>query len=121
VSLRANGWGENSILLLQSKKDDIAVLARIKSTSVRRNDARLVCEAKLSCPGRNLVGFFHKSSDWTAVELFSLTTTAREYQSLVTLHTIPLGREILRPRYVLLFYNSISVDRSPTIILLKTT
>jgi superfamily I DNA and/or RNA helicase len=108
ASLKAVGWTEHLIVLLKNVDDmEKSVLARIKATKNKRNEAEVCLETRLSGTKIHLVNEFRltktnyrKDTKWEVVELFSLVTAVREYQSLVSLTTIPLGRDVLKPSFM---------------------
>ncbi|KAJ3197034.1 DEAD-box type RNA helicase [Irineochytrium annulatum] len=95
---RRRKLGENDVVLLESErsKKKHRVMALIRSVKIQRSEATIV--ARITPSGRqDLIHALHPSSHWSMVNIFSITTLVREFNSLVTLPNLPLCNEIVSP------------------------
>lgn len=91
------GWGDNTILSATSVGSNKPVLLRISSVVVKSSEVRFKCQADFS-KGNTYGQICILNSKWKLFELFSLTTTVREYQTLVCLEDLPLVDDVLVPK-----------------------
>ncbi|KAI8927981.1 AAA domain-containing protein [Entophlyctis helioformis] len=89
-------WAEHAVLALREPAANVSLLGRVVSIGYKGGESVIVCSAYLKNRPK-VVPHLRLSSKWLALQVFSLVTTLREYQSILSLPTIPLSREILQP------------------------
>ena len=95
-SVRSLKWSENTILCLTPPRNVKPVLSRIMSISVKANMASIVCETFLE-KRTDVMQNLQVGTTWEAFQVFSLTTSLREYNSILLLSSISLKEDILKP------------------------
>jgi AAA domain/SEN1 N terminal len=106
---KSENWGENSVLILNSKDEKFNVVALVRKVRNIKSDIVLDCEINI-IPAEKYN--FAKNSEWTGRYLLSMTTQIREYQALSRLNSIALYQTIINPpRLGAIPFDSLSLDQ----------
>ncbi|KAI8810854.1 AAA domain-containing protein [Cladochytrium replicatum] len=96
---KLQGFAENDVCHISNDgvMGSVSLLAKVSSVRTYRNQTTMVVRALLEGRATEIVPSLKPDSQWNALKVFSITTSYREYLTLVNLPLYPLCQNILNP------------------------